>query len=95
MKLSEALRAVEARYDAAKYWQELFTCGICRALYEFEVSYERTDKLLREVQAGFRGGSLRVYPRSLRDWQDRAIMCLLMAHWLEDKEVESRFAKRI
>ena len=87
IKLNEALREVARRFDNPKSSNEDFDAGICFAVQRAGLSnaYGQVDALLWQAQQDWDGFVLADYP-GRQGWQDRAFMCLLLAHWLEDLE---------
>ncbi len=91
LELADDLRKVEALY-CRDPGNRCFSAGICYAVFMLDdahdsTAYYRVNEALKLIEAGWvLGVSERLTHEGGNQWVDgsRAIMCLLMAHRLED-----------
>lgn len=91
-KYAPLLRKMVEAFDTKPRPAATFYSGICMASELASgdpAMYSLCTQALQEIQKGFVGGFLddAMYGNNayLRPWEQRAWMCLLMAHWLEDR----------
>lgn len=98
-KLAADLREIAFQWEQSP-GESMFLNGICFALAELRDSrsvdganrqkaYNEVQSLLRKIEPTFTRDSTYLpcaaEDENRKDWEPRANMCLLMAHWLEDQ----------